>query len=119
VPGEDVYTAQETAPLLGATDAAVIRWMEAGLLRSRQMSEEAPRRIQVGAEDIPRLKLVDADPVRLPLRGANSSAGVSQQTALQTLKSGQLESDRVQTGQSPAWRIHLPQGTYDNRRMLF
>ena len=96
----------------------VIRWVEVGLLRGRQVTDAAPWRIQVKPEDIVRLKPVDADPAWLPLKGAAQAMGVSQQTVVQKLKSGELQGVRVKAGRRTAWRIHLPQGAYDNQPQL-
>ena len=116
--GQDIYTAEEAADRLGVSRCTVIRWVEVGLLRGRQMTDGAPWRIQVSPEDIKRLKPADADPAWLPLKGAARAMGVSQQTVLQKLKSGELEGVRVQTGRRTAWRIHLIPGTYDNQPTL-
>jgi excisionase family DNA binding protein len=118
VQGENIYTAEEAAELLGVSRDTVVRWVEAGLVRGRQMTEGAPWRIEVRPEDIARLKPIDADPAWLPLKGAARVMGVSQQTVLQKLKSGELEGVRVQTGRRSAWRIHLPRGAYDNQPTL-
>lgn len=63
-------------------------------------------------------KPTDADPAWLALKGAARVMGVSQQTLVQKLQSGELEGVRVQTGRRTAWRIHLPQGTCDNQPTL-
>ena len=118
VQAEDVYTAEEAAELLGVHRCTVIRWVEAGLLPGRQLTDAAPWRIQVRSADIARLKPTDADPAWLPLKGAAQVMGVSQQTLVQKLNSGELEGVRVQTGGRTAWRIHLPPGTYDNQPTL-
>jgi predicted DNA-binding protein (UPF0251 family) len=118
VQGEDVYTAEQAAELLGVHRCTVIRWVEVGLLRGRQLTDAAPWRIQVRPEDVTRLKPSDADPAWLPLKGAAQAMGVSQQTVVQKLKCGELEGVRVQTGGRTAWRIHLPQGTCDHQPTL-
>ncbi|MBP8261720.1 MAG: recombinase family protein [Verrucomicrobia bacterium] len=118
VDGEDVYTAQEAGRLLGVTHDTVIRWVEAGLLRGRQITAGAPWRVQVRPEDLARLKPVEADPTWVPLKGAALALGVSQQTVLQKLKAGQLEAVRVQTGRRSAWRIHLPPGLDESQPRL-
>ena len=118
VQAEDVYTAEEAAELLGVHRSTVTRWVEVGLLRGRQITDAAPWRIQVRPADVARLKPTDADPTWLPLKGAAQVMGVSQQTLVQKLNSGELEGVRVQTGGRTAWRIHLPPGTYDNQPTL-
>ena len=118
VQGEDVYTAEQAAELLGVSRCTVIRWVEVGLLRGRQLTDGAPWRIQVRPEDVARLKPADADPAWLPLKGAAQVMGVSQQTVLQKLKCGELEGVRVQTGGRTAWRIHSPEGACNNQPTL-
>ncbi len=39
--GQDVYTAERAAELLGVTNSTVIRWVEAGLLRGAQATSGA------------------------------------------------------------------------------
>ena len=118
VQGEDVYTAEQAAELLGVHRCTVIRWVEVGLLRGRQLTAAAPWRIQVRPEDVARLKPSDADLAWLPLKGAAQAMGVSQPAVVQKLKCGELEGVRVQTGGRTAWRIHVPQGTCDNQPTL-
>jgi len=55
----------------------------------------------------------------LTLKKAAFVLGVSQQTVLQKLKSGQLKGVRVRTGQRSAWRIQVPTDTYSNQQTLF
>ena len=45
--------------------------------------------------------------------------GVSQQTVLQKLKSGELEGVRMRVGARTAWRIHFDSMRYDNQVNLF
>ena len=118
VQGEDVYTAEEAAEVLGVSRCTVIRWVEVGLLRGRQLTDGAPWHIQVRPEDVARLKPADADPAWLPLKGAAQVMGVSQQTVLQKLKCGELEGVRVRTGGRTAWRIHSPEGACNNQPTL-
>jgi excisionase family DNA binding protein len=73
----------------------------------------------VAAADIQRLKPTEPDKTWMSLERAASVLGVSQQTILQKLKSGEVEGTRVQTGRRASWRIRLPEGTYDNHPTLF
>jgi len=118
VRGEDVYTAEQASELLGVHRCTVMRWVETGLLRGRQLTGAAPWRIQVTPADLARLKPSGADPAWLPLKGAALALGVSQQTVVQKLKCGELEGVRVQTGGRTAWRIHVPPGTCANQPTL-
>jgi excisionase family DNA binding protein len=119
VKGKDIYTAEEASERLGVCRSTVIRWVESGLLRGRQTTDGAPWRIVVAAADIQRLKPTEPDKTWMSLKRAASVLGLSQQTILQKLKSGEVEGTRVQTGRRASWRIRLPEGTYDNHPTLF
>lgn len=116
---DDIYTALEAAKILGVDRGTVVRWVEAGLLRGTQATEGAPWRIRVTNEDRHRLTETHVDEHWLPLKGAAIALGVSHQTVLQKLKSGELEGKRVRVGRRSAWRIHLPQATSDDQPTLF
>jgi excisionase family DNA binding protein len=116
---EDVYTVEQAASILEISRDTVIRWIELGLLEATQLIEGAPWRVQVSEADRARLKATDAPKGWLPLKGAARALGVSQQTVLHRLKSGQLEGVRVQQGARSAWRIRVPSTTYENRPNLF
>ena len=45
--------------------------------------------------------------------------GISQQTVLQKVKSGELEGVRVRVGRRVGWRIRLSKESYDNQSTLF
>ena len=84
----------------------VIRWIEVGLLKSRQVTPSAPWRILVAKEDIERLKPVDVGKDWLSLKGTARKLGLSQQTVLQKVKSGELEGTRVRAGRTrPPLRV--------------
>jgi excisionase family DNA binding protein len=119
VGGEDIYSAEEAAERFGVTRSTVIRWVEAGLLRGSQLTYGAPWRIQVTDEDLNKLKPSDMTTGWLTLKKAAFVLGVSQQTVLQKLKSGQLEGVRVRTGRRSAWRIHVLTSTYSSQQSLF
>lgn len=117
--GEDVYTAQEAASLLGVDRGTVIRWVEAGLLHGSQSTKAAPWRVRVTGQDRRRLTAADAPHGWLPLKGAASMLGVSQQTVLQRLKVGELNGVRVRVGRRSAWRIEIPEPEDERQRSLF
>jgi len=117
--GEDVYTAEQAAKILGVCHTTAIRWVEEGLLRGSQLTSGAPWRVRVTEEDRRRLAAADAPEGWLPLKGAARALGVSLQTVLQRLKSGQLEGVRVRVGRRSGWRIRIPVTTYDRQPGLF
>ena len=96
-----------------------MRWVEAGLLRGAQVTSGAPWRIQVSEDDVRRLTAADTPRDWVTLKAAAVALGVSQQTVLQRLKSGQLDGVRVRTGRRTAWRIRLLSTSYDDQRTLF
>jgi hypothetical protein len=117
--GDDLYTAQQAGEILGVDRSTVIRWAEVGLLRGGQSSTAAPWRIHITKEDIRRLKAADAPEGWLTLKAAALELGVSQQTILQKLKSGQLEGVRVRTGRRSSWRIRIDSTPSRDQPTLF
>ncbi len=117
--GEDIYSATQASELLGVTPGTAIRWVEAGLLKGAQLTEAAPWRIQVTAEDIERLRPSEDPEGWVSLKKAAQALGMSQQGVLQKLNRGELEGARVQRGRRPSWRIRLPASTYDPQPTLF
>jgi len=116
---EDVYTAEQAARILGVCHSTVIRWVEAGLLRGSQLTSGAPWRVRLTDADRRRLLAADAPQGWLPLKGAARALGVSQQTVLQRLQSGQLEGVRVRVGRRSGWRIRIPASACDQQPDLF
>ena len=116
---DHVYSPEQAAALLEVNRGTVIRWIQAGLLRGSQLLPEAPWKVEVTGADLRRLKATDAPPGWLPLKGAAQALGVSQQTVLQRLKSGQLEGVRVRVGRRSSWRIRVSSTTYDKQPPLF
>ena len=116
---DHVYSPEQAAKLLEVNRGTVIRWIQAGLLRGSQLLPVAPWKVEVTEADLRRLKATNAPPGWLPLKGAALALGVSQQTVLQRLKSGQLEAVRVRVGRRSSWRIRVPSSTYDRHPQLF
>ena len=92
----------------GSTRGTVIRWLEVGLLKGRQLTSGAPWRIRVTAADRQHLTASDAPAGWLPLKGAALALGVSQQTVLQRLKCGELDGIRVCTGRASPVAYQCP-----------
>ena len=88
-------------------------WVEVGLLKGRQVTRGAPWRIVVTKQDMQRLKPTEPGEDWLPLKSTARKLGISQQTVLQKVKSGELEGVRVRVGRRVGWRIRLPQESYD------
>ena len=119
VQGDDVYTAEEAAKLLQVDRGTVIRWVEVGLLKGRQVTSGAPWRIVVTQAEMDKLKPKDFGEDWLRLKEAARKLGLSVPTVLQKVNSGELEGVRVRKGRVVGWRIRLPEGTYDDQRTLF
>jgi len=111
--GDDIYSVQQAAVVLGVCYSTVIRWVEAGLLRGAQKTKGASWRVQLTEEDRKRLMTADAPSDWLTLKAAASRLGVSQQTVLQRLKDRKLKAVRVPTGRKVMWRIRLTAASYD------
>jgi len=73
----------------------------------------------VAKEDIERLKPTDVGKDWLSLKGTARKLGISQQTVLHKVKSGELEGTRVCAGRRVGWRIRLPEGSYGDQATLF
>jgi DNA invertase Pin-like site-specific DNA recombinase len=116
---KDTYTAEQAAEILGVSRSTVIIWIETGLLVGTQVTAGAPWRVRLTQEDRRRLTAADAPEGWLPLKGAATALGVSQQTVLQRLKSGQVEAVRVRVGRRSGWRIAVPARTCAEQTSLF
>ncbi len=116
---ENVHTVQQAAAIQEVSRDTVVAWIEMGLLRASQVTSGAPWRVEVTEADRRRLSAADAPQGWLPLKGAAHVLGVSQQTVLQKLKSGQLEGVRVRVGARTAWRIRVDSGAYSDQPTLF
>ena len=55
----------------------------------------------------------------LTLKAAAQALGVSQQTVVKKLNTGELEGIRVQAGARTAWRIRVDSTGYDRQETLF
>jgi transposase-like protein len=117
--GDDIYSAQQAAKLLGVDRTTVVRWVERGLLKGAQFTEAAPWRIQVTGEDIERLRPAESPEGWVSLKAAASALGLSQQGVLQKLNCGDLEGVRGNEGRRPSWRIRLTPTAYDQQPALF
>ena len=117
--GEDVYTAQEAARLLGVTVGTVHCWVKEGLLCGAQKSRKSPWQIRVTKEDRRRLTTGDAPEGWLSLAAAAEALGVTEQTVLDRLKAGQLEGVRVRVARRFGWRIRVESGPSDDSATLF
>ena len=117
--GQDVYTAEQAAELLGVTNSTVIRWVEAGMLRGTQVTAGAPWRIVVTEQDIAKLKPTDHTDGWLSLKAAAAALGISPNAVLQRVSRCELEGARVRSGRRIGWRIRLPETTYADQQTLF
>jgi excisionase family DNA binding protein len=116
--GDNIHTAEQAAELLGVSRDSVIRWIEAGLLRGSQMTAGAPWRVEVTEQDRRRLIAANVPEGWLSLKAAAGALGLSQQTVLQRLKSGQIEAIRVRVGRRSGWRIRVSPSSYDRQPSL-
>ena len=117
--GQDVYTAEQAAELLGVTNSTVIRWVEAGILRGTQATSGAPWRIVVAEQDIAKLTPAEHTDGWPSLKAAAAALGISTDTVLQKVSRRELEGARVRSGRRVGWRIRLPETTYVDQPTLF
>lgn len=117
--GDDVYSARQAARLLDVDRSTLIRWVQAGVVKGAQVSEAAPWRIRLSAQDIERLRPSELPDGWLSLKKAAQVLGLSQQGVLQRLRRGDLEGVRVRTGRRTSWRIRLPSTTCGPQAALF
>ncbi len=116
---QHLYTVEQAAQLLGVSRRTLDKWIATGLLRARQLTAGAPWQVQVSEADRQRLGATDAPQGWFTLKYAASTLGVSQQTVLNKLKSGELNGVRVRVGARSAWRIEVDSTRYDNQASLF
>lgn len=114
-----LYTVEQAAELLGVSRKTVDNWIAMGLLHARQLTPGAPWEVQVSEADRQRLAATEAPQGWLALKGAASALGVSQQTVLNKLKSGDLNGVRVRAGARSAWRIQVNSTGCDQQPSLF
>ncbi len=116
---EHLYTVEQAAQLLAVSRKTLDNWIATGLLRARQLTQGAPWRVEVSEADRRRLGATEAPQGWLALKGAASALGVSQQTVLNKLKSGELSGVRVRVGARSAWRIQVDSTICDTQTGLF
>ena len=116
---EHVYTVEQAAERLGISRRTVVHWIERGLLQGSQITPGAPWRVELTEEDCRRLTAGDAPAGWLSLKAAAQALGISQQSVVNKLNSGELEGIRVPVGARTAWRIRVDSAGYENQPTLF
>ena len=117
--------AQKPSPLrfvhnqVGLSRRTVVHWIESGLLKGSQITPGAPWRVELTDAVCRRLKTGDAPEGWMTLKAAALALGVSQQTVVKKLNTGELEGIRVQAGARTAWRIKVDSGSCDGQQSLF
>ena len=114
-----IHTVEQAAERLGISRRTVVHWIELGLLKGSQITPGAPWRVELTDEDCRRLTAADAPQGWLTLKAAAQALGVSQQTVVKKLNTGELEGIRVQAGARTAWRIRVDSAGYDGQQTLF
>ncbi len=114
-----VHTVEQAAERLGISRRTVVHWIELGLLKGSQIMPGAPWRVELTDEVCRRLKTGDAPQGWLTLKAAAEALGVSQQTVVKKLNTGELEGIRVQAGARTAWRIKVDSKGCDGQQTLF
>jgi len=114
-----IHTVEQAAERLGISRRTVVHWIELGLLKGSQIMPGAPWRVELTDEVCRRLKTGDAPEGWLTLKAAAQALGVSQQTVVKKLNTGELEGIRVQAGARTAWRIKVDSKGCDGQQTLF
>jgi len=114
-----IHTVEQAAERLGISRRTGVHWIELGLLKGSQITPGAPWRVALTDEDCRRLTAGDAPAGWLTLKAAAQALGVSQQTVVKKLNTGELEGIRVQAGARTAWRIRFDSIGYDRQQTLF
>ena len=117
--GDDIYTPQQAAKILGVTHTTVVRWVELGLLKGEQLTEGAPWRVRINDADRARLVADQAPADWVSIKTAASMMKVSGQTILNKLKTGELEGLAVRNGQHRVWKIQVPTQRCESQQSLF
>jgi len=88
-------------------------------LKGSQITPGAPWRVELTDDDCRRLTAGDAPVGWLTLKAPAQASGISQQTVVNKLNTGELEGIRVQAGARTAWRIRVDSIGYDRQQTLF
>ena len=114
-----VYSARQAAKLFAVSQRTLESWLSNGLLRGSQLTPGAPWRIEATPADRERLCPQEMPSGWMTLKRAAHELEVTQQTVLNKLKRGELESVRVRTGGRTAWRVQIESSAYDDQQTLF
>lgn len=114
-----IHTVEQAAERLGISRRTVVHWIELGLLKGSQITSGAPWRVELTDEDFRRLTAADAPQGWLTLKAAAQALGVSQQTVVKQLNTGELEGTRVRVGARTAWRIRVDSKGCEEQKTLF
>ncbi len=105
-PAGELATIEKAAEILGLAPSTIHRWLNDGFLAGEQLTPGAPWRIRITDELRGRF-LEETPPGFLPMLEATMRLGVSRQTILQRVKSGQLEAVHVRCGRRKGLRIKV------------
>lgn len=101
------YTAQQASQALGVSVPTIHGWLKAGFIKGHQITDGAPWEIFLTDDDIKRLTAQGVPAGWVPLHQAAKELGVSKQTVLNWVKSGNLEYIYVTKGNQKGLRINV------------
>ena len=103
--GESV-TIRKAAQILGMNTSTIHRWLADGFIAGEQPTPGAPWQIRINDKLRSRI-VTEAPPDYLPMLEATMKLGVSRQTVLQRVKSGELDAVLVRHGRRKGLRIRV------------
>ena len=105
-PEGELLTVQQTAQRLGVAASTVHRWLNDGFIAGEQVTPGAPWRIRFSSELRSRF-VEEAPDGYVTTREATRILGISRQTVLHRVKSGELEAVHVCCGRRKGLRIKM------------
>ncbi len=112
----DLLTVAKAAEALGMAPSTLHRWLMDGFIKGEQITPGAPWRIRM--TDALRASFQEEAPEGyVTMKEAMAMLGVSRQTVMQRIKSGQLPAVHVRRGKQKGLRIKVPQSAlslFDN-----
>jgi DNA invertase Pin-like site-specific DNA recombinase len=103
----ELLTVTDAAHELGLAPSTLHRWLADGFIAGEQLTPGAPWRIRL-TDDIRALFVDDAPKGWLAMLEATLAHGVSRQTIMHRVKTGQLKAVHVRTGRRKGLRIQPP-----------
>ncbi len=105
-PDGELVSIRKAAQILGMNTSSIHRWLADGFIAGEQLTPGAPWQIRINEELRSRI-VQQAAPEYVPMIVATAKLGVSRQTVLQRVKSGELKAVLVRQGRHKGLRIKV------------